>query len=177
MAVVVPTTAAEPLTPPRPPGHVRHLSCSNSPILPAQAMPRTTRRRTSLAYVLGRRISVTVSTLIVMAHIAFGYAQMSGTDTDCPALFTNESECPPSATRPGGLLSIHVNTHVQYEARGVLAGALGALESAACNTTCPSAASASHSYSHRCPANPLSQTHNTPSSSAWPLTHLSVKSN
>ena len=92
--------------------------------------------RASLANQVGPVISALVSTLIVVAHLTFGYAQLAGGELDCPALFDNTSSCPEVAAGNDGLLGIFVKASVQFEATGLVSGALGALEAHACNTSC-----------------------------------------
>ena len=94
-------------------------------------------QRASLASSVGRNISAVVSGFILLAHAVFAFAQSAGGDLDCPALFDNTSSCPQSAEWNGGLLGINVHASIEFEARGLMAAALGTLEKAACNTSCP----------------------------------------
>ena len=90
----------------------------------------------SLARASGARVSVVVSFFIVLAHFVFAYAQLSGRELDCPTLMSNDSNCPAKAAGSGGLLGINVRGRVEFEARGIVASALGELESRLCNQSC-----------------------------------------
>ena len=97
-------------------------------------VPRS--RRLSLAAVSGRATSVVVSTLIVASHILFGYAQLSGIDSDCPGIGSKQATCPLDAPNDG-LVEVLVRGSVKYEAHGLLANTLGVMESRVCGSACP----------------------------------------
>ena len=97
-------------------------------------MPTAT-SKVSLARVSGCFCSGIVSFLIVCAHGFFAFAQLSGSDQDCPG-YNSTTGCP-NTFAIGGLGQVLIYANADYEAKGLLSNALGLLEDGACGTSCP----------------------------------------
>ena len=91
--------------------------------------------RPSLSAESGPAASFTVSALICTAHILFAFAQLSGTESDCPGI-GNSDGCP-TGLPDDGLVEVVLRADVGYDAHGALASTMGAVEDAMCGTACP----------------------------------------
>jgi len=92
-------------------------------------------QRRSLADRAGKKFSIALSIAIAVAHVCFGYAQLSGVPQDCGA---DNMTCPQFVDRdvfpfpPGGLMKGIVRAHVDFRAAGLLDLALNELTEAVC---------------------------------------------
>ena len=96
--------------------------------------------RGSLAAQSGLSTSILISTLILLAHFLFGWAQLSDTEQDCPGFMAeNATSAPtcPATFKPGGLAEAQLNVHADFDARGTLSALLGGAEQLLCNSSCP----------------------------------------
>ena len=94
--------------------------------------------RVSLARRFGPVVSASISVLLLCSHALFAFAQYASALEDCPTLpqlpnFTSACD----ATNQLLLARVDANVHVGFEARGLIATALGYVEQQQCNTSCP----------------------------------------
>lgn len=107
---------------------------------------RTSKPPSSLRDAAGARASIALSALLVAAHILFGYAQLSGTGSDCPGIGSAQNVCPLNSPNDG-LVEVVLRAELAYDARGFLAQSLTAVEQSMCGTSCPTNATAAKNCS------------------------------
>ena len=119
---------------------VEHLRRAFAIAEPPSGMSKGIGPRGSLAAQSGLSTSILISTLILLAHFLFGWAQLSDTEQDCPGFMAeNATSAPtcPATFKPGGLAEAQLNVHADFDARGTLSALLGGAEQLLCNSSCP----------------------------------------